>query len=217
MIDFKFPGPYDTRLMHLLFFLLFIFAGCNTSPKENIALQPICGRDAEHRFIYRVQVPVEWGHHAPSLEESLIDTTKPLCEFVIDEQIKITIHNFPSESLENRIPPEAQIGRWKRQFSFLDLSSVSIISQAYSGFKGLLFEGNGTLNGSKESMMGWSMQLAPLHYRTLTHLNPPNLQQIRSDVTIKAVGPTNLMEQHREQIIRFARSFELIEAIPSKT
>lgn len=203
--------------MRYLFLLLITLVSCSTSPKEDIVLHSICGRDAAHTLIYRIKAPAAWEHHPPSSDESLTDTTKALCEFMIDKQIRITIHNFPSESLEKRIPPEAQISRWRRQFSFLDPNATVISLQAYSGFKGLLFEGSGMLNGSKQTMMGWSMQLAPVHYRALTHLNLLNLDQLRSDITIKAVGPSEIMEQYRDQIIRFARSFELIEAIPTKT
>ncbi len=209
-------GSYDTPLMYLIVYLLFILTSCNTSSHDTI-MTSICGRDPSHPLIYRIKVPPTWEHHTPLPDESLADTTKALCEFVIDKQINITIHNFSSESIEQRIPSEAQISRWKRQFSNLDQNLTSTTPQAFSGFKGLLFEGSGILNGIPQSVMGWSMQIAPIHYRSLTHSQIPHFQEMRADITIKAVGPTSIIDHYRDEIFRFARSFELSEAIPSKT
>ncbi len=178
---------------------------------------------------YRIKTPVGWVRKDPLQEESIVDTTKALCEFTIpnDEggQVRITIHSFPSESIEERIPPRAQIARWKRQFTELDASTMLVIPQAYSGFSGLLFEGSGVMNESQTAVMGWSMQVAPEHYSTLTlklgmSRTPEercSLRQMRADFTIKAVGPKYLVDKHRRSIMAFARSFELIEEMPAST
>lgn len=201
--------------MRIFLALLLLCASCNSSGGESLVSHKICGRDAAHPWIYRIKAPSSW--EPGIIDDSLADTTKEICAFTIDGEIKITIHNFPSESLEQRIPPAAQISRWKRQFTHLDLPSLTTIPQTFSGFVGFLFEAKGSLNGKEQAVLGWSMQLAPQHYRMLTALAPAHLQDLRSDVTIKVVGPQELVEQHREEIVRFARSFELIEAIPSKT
>lgn len=70
-------------------------------------------------------------------------------------------------------------------------------------------------------VLGWSLQLSPEHYRMLSHPssaeNEDKYQQMRADVTIKAVGPKALTEKHRTKIMAFARSFELIEEIPVRS
>lgn len=74
-------------------------------------------------------------------------------------------------------------------------------------------------------MMGWTMQLAPEHYSQLalkiqmakSTIDRNHYSQMRSDFTIKATGPRSLMETHRNAILAFARSFELIEEIPSSS
>ena len=180
----------------------------------------ILGREtspsSDRHPLYRIKGPASWIHIIPPESESLIDTTKALTEFLIQDDgstIRITIHNFPSEKIESRIPPIAQIARWKQQFSHLDPMSIVVSPQSYSGFVGLFFEGSGTINHEPTTVMGWSMQLDPNHYRTLSH--PAYLPQLRSDVTIKAVGPKNLMAKHYASIYAFARSFELIDEIPA--
>lgn len=68
-------------------------------------------------------------------------------------------------------------------------------------------------------MMGWSMQMGSEHYRNLLFaeaINPSKeFWQMRSDFTIKALGPSSLMQKYRLDIISFARRFELIKEIPN--
>lgn len=195
--------------------------GCSQEniPPKSLIYHEILGRKtnqfSEKPWLYRIKAPASWTHVIPAASESLIDTTKFLSEFLIHEDesmIRITIHNFPSEKIESRIPPLAQIARWKQQFSSLDPTS-EVSPQSFSGFVGLFFEGTGIINHEPTTMMGWSMQLDPTHYRTLSQ---PNYHpQLRADVTIKAVGPKNLMAKHYSAIYAFAKSFELIEEIPT--
>src|SRR5262249_9135592 len=119
-------------------------------------------------LIYRVKFPPSWTSFQPPLEETLADTIVPLCEFRIEEEgksIRITIHNFPTDKLEERIPPHAQIARWKQQFDELEPASISIIPQSYSGYTGLFFEGSGIMKGNDETMLCWSLQMGTEHYR----------------------------------------------------
>lgn len=167
----------------------------------------ICGRNpADHPF-YRVNVPAEWKQKDLRHLKDKSDTTLPVCEFMIDT-IRITVHTFPSENQNDRIPTFAQIERWKKQFKPLD--SFSTTPQAFSGYSGIFFEGTGLLNNEIRTMMGWSMQLANDHYRLLS--NP----QQKADFTIKAVGAVEDMKSRRKEIIAFARSFELVEEIPEQ-
>lgn len=206
----------------LLLFTSVLFPSLSLS-----AYSQICGRDADNSMerpaIYRAKVPGNWQRIDPSALESITDTMKPLCEFLIVEnqqQIRITIHNFPSDSAENRIPAQAQVARWKRQFSQLDPETVSITPEAYHGFTGLQFEGTGTMNGEVITVLGWAMQIATEHYSALQwHIgqmqDANSLKQMQADYTIKAKGPREHLKKHKQAIIAFARSFELIEEIPS--
>lgn len=221
----------------MFIFIGLLISGCSTqSPISKItdSYQEICGRDigsdASERYpIYRVRVPNEWKRVDPIQNESITDTTKSLCEFIIDgdydKHIRITVHNFPVDNADQRIPPIAQITRWKRQFTTIDQTSLQVIPQAFAGFSGLLLEATGIVKNEEISLIGWAMQIAPEHYSTLTasmgrptdpilHKNS-DIKQMRAEYTIKATGPKDLMAIHRMTIINFARSFELIEEIPS--
>jgi len=208
--------------------LNYLCTGCGEAPIPPTVLwntQEICGRDkgssTERESIYRAKIPQNWIRRDPASDESIVDTTKALCEFVIAEetgQIRITIHNFPFNQMQDRIPPAAQIARWRRQFDSLDAATLRMTPQAYAGFVGMNFEGTGILKGQTNTVMGWSMQLAPEHYQSLSKSNSLSEQkqreQMRADFTIKAVGDPLLVAKHRDQIEKFARSFELIQEIP---
>lgn len=201
--------------------LLIICSACaKTKPKMLEDWTQLPGRGHPLTYVYRVKAPQSWTYHAP-IFETLSDTTKPIGEFVIDdgkESVLITIHNFPSVSQKDRIPPQAQISRWQRQFENLDSSSMNITPQSFSGFVGMLFEGTGSIKGDPASMLAWSMQLAPEHYLTLQY--PYNAAQAEkfpcmcADITIKAVGSPEMIQQYKDDIVQFARTLELIEEIP---
>lgn len=218
---------YPSLFVLLSSFLLII--GCSTPPMETsfYSVQLIKGRDLgivsfKRSEIYRAKVPLNWERIDPQDADSLFDTKKSLCEFVIREatgDVKITIHNFPSEQLSERIPPNAQLMRWKSQFSSLELRYLSIVPQSFSGFSGFLFSGAGILQGELTMMLAWIMQIAPEHYLTLSlsnieKLTVDEMRQMRADFTIKAVGPKKLVEKNKEAIVAFAHSFELIQEIP---
>lgn len=176
--------------------------------------QTIPGRDEVD--LYRVKTP-EICTAVQNNDLPLQDTRTPIKEFLIKDargDIKITIHNFPSEKLEDRIPPIAQVKRWEKQFDTIDPRYQRITPQSFSGFTGLLYEGKGSIKGEEKALMAWAMQLGSEHYRTLSR-NPFSIQK-RSDFTIKAIGPSAAIDAHREQIFLFARSFELLDEIPSE-
>lgn len=208
--------------------LSLILCACTENPSSPVAfpMQEIKGRDYEgKRFaVYRVRIPSSWIRKDPLPEESLKDTTKAICEFLIikgPETIRIAIHNFASENADQRIPPSAQVARWQRQFEFLIPSESMTVPQAFNGFIGLKFKGIGQVNQAETMVLGWSLQLGNEHYRMLK--SPRNLsnsdlyKEMRADVTIKASGPKALMEEKEAEIARFARSFELIEEIPTRS
>jgi hypothetical protein len=178
----------------------------------------ITGRN-EHDVIYRVKAPVNWAYIEPT--SPVVDTTKSIIEFFItddDQKIRITIHNFPADTIDQRTPPLAQITRWKAQFENLNQTTVSIKPQSFGGYQGYLFEGTGLLNNIPSMMIGWTLQLASEHFRALSRPLPKAMEnrhrEMRGDVTIKAVGPEKLMQKYHHEITTFARSFQLIDDIP---
>lgn len=202
----------------IFLFLIFCLVGCKPEPPP-YTWQEIVGRDGI--AIYQARVPTHWVCEVTSVE-SLKDTMKPLCTYVIrenGEEILISIHNFPSESLEQRIPPAAQIERWKKQFQTLDPGSIITLQQSHGGFSGYLFEGTGNYKEKKKMMLAWAMQIASDHYNYLSHPKDneelTNFKQMRADYTIKALGSVTLMNKYKDEIKAFARSFELIQEIPS--
>lgn len=218
----------------LLTITLLLYSCADQSPTNLIPMQEIKGRDYHgKRFnVYRARMPLNWIRRDSLPDESLQDTKKAITEFLIlnyddsenIQHIRITIHNFPSEKIEQRIPPAAQISRWQRQFEFIRPEESAINPQAFSGYSGLKFKAVGKIkeDPTEESMMlGWTLQLDKEHYRMLSHPTTPaenNLyREMRADVTIKVTGPKELMEAHEEEINDFARSFELIKEIPART
>jgi len=202
------------------FCILLFFSACSSEKKQetSFAVHEICGREFKSAAIYRVKAPFQWQFHGPEITENLSDTKKPLCEFFIQEdrhEIRITIHNFPSKTIEDRIPPSAQIIRWKRQFEEFNPLTVSTLPQSFGGFVGAFFEASGKIEGAGITMLCWSMQIAPEHYRRLSGnvSEQSKNEEIRSCYTIKAMGPVVLIEKNRKTIINFARSFELVNEI----
>lgn len=165
------------------------------------------GQSLDRPLIYRALAPQNWIRLELDPASSIADSTKANCEFQIEEgeeKIRITCHTFPI--LEGkRIPPQAQIARWKRQLENLDQLSVHVTPNSHGGFSGLFFEGE----GNQVKVLGWSMQLGEVYLRQL------GLEkEKRADYTIKAVGPPSMIEKHRHEIIQFANSFELIDELP---
>jgi hypothetical protein len=204
--------------------ILFGLTSCHPSPpsKTSSSWQLINGRDdgqsSERCAIYRALVPLNWVRQDPLSTESIADTTKSICEFYIQEDgqtIRLTIHTFPFMQSNQRIPPQAQIARWQRQFEEIDRLATQVHPDSHGGFSGLYFEGQGLLQGQPVKVIGWSMQLASVYVRQLNQEGSfPNSCQL-ADYTIKASGPPSLMDQHRAAILAFADSFELIDELPT--
>lgn len=213
----------------LLVVVFSLIAACE-QPQDNDAIseQLIAGRHlsegAVRLPIYRVAAPTVWRLQAPPGDEAIEDTMQAIAEFFIADdagEIRITLHNFPAASLESRIPPHTQIARWQRQFLYLDDAATTITPQAFSGFVGLLFDGRGTLASAPQAptttqpirMLAWAMQLATEHWHTLDALQQP-IDERRSDITIKAVGPEQALARQERRLLAFARSIELLDPLP---
>lgn len=211
---------YIFRVIPFFCFCLLFSCSDDKEVAPDQTYQSILGRDENTSLtrdnLYRIRVPKQWKRLDSPLGESLQDTKKSLCEFFIEEdneKIKIAIHNFPSRNMDDRIPPMAQISRWKRQFDTIDPVRQLTTPQSFSGFVGFLYEGDGTIEDKDNTIMGWTMQVGMEHYRILS--GPDFPIQMRADITIKVTGPRDMISKHRDAIISFSRSFELIEEIPA--
>jgi len=165
--------------------------------------------------IYRAQIPPSWIRVPLESDAYLHDTTLPIAIFTFDG-IHLTIHNFPTQKIEESVAPDMQAMRWQKQFDSLEAAKNAMTAVAHGGFAGLVFEASGVLKGQRRGVIGMAMQIAPQHYRALS-LDPyreRRFRQMRADYTIKAVGPVESLEKHKEEIISFAESFELIDEIP---
>lgn len=196
--------------------LIFLLTACESPPPQRNYIE-IKGRDtvsAKKRLpLYRIQMPQMWEFN--SGEESVIDTTLPILEAFYQENgetIRLTVHNFPYQDTAQRIPALAQISRWKQQFDVLQTAQTT--PQAFAGFAGFHLYAEGLNGGVDGAVSAWAMELAPEHERTLSRKTAPS-NQTRSDITIKAVGPKDLMAKQQEVVARIARSFELINPLPN--
>lgn len=201
----------------LLLILTVLLVGCSQEPTQIATKsQPIAARDngqsLDRPLIYRANVPITWTRNDPSPTESILDSTKHNCEFWIDDpqgNIRITIHTFPVNASHPRIPPNAQIHRWKDQFEELDPLSVNVVALAQGGFVGLQLEAKGLMHGKETKVLGWSMQLPWEYERQLTD------EYKRADFTIKVVGNPRAVDNHKPEIRQFVKSFELIDELPN--
>lgn len=201
------PHPLQTALSFLFFLSSAWLSGCTNQEEARIPWQTIQGRDRTlTRPLYRVRAPLEWIRVDPSIDVDLSDTTLPITTFYLNEAsppIRITLHTFPYTDPKGRIPPQAQVARWKQQAE----GSSTISSVAHGGFHGLFFESN--------QFLAWSMKIGEPYEQLFERLNSTAFTQaLRADYTIKAVGSPHLLEQYRDELIAFARSFEWIEEMP---
>ena len=194
-----------------LFLLLLIFlAGC--SSEAPLPREVIWGRSSGAPPLYRAEVPASW-EKLPR-EEGLEDTTRPIASYLIREgaqAIRIAVHNFPAYEKQQRIPPQANLARWRGQFEELKESHWAVKACSRGGFCGLMLDASGKLRGEEARLLAWSMQMAE---RPWNALQLRGFSEKGADYTIKASGPLSLMNKHAPQIERFAETFELIEELP---
>ncbi len=199
----------------LCFILILVLMGCQATPQAD-PWQTIDGRDEGNAGIvrypvYRARVPQHWQRIDPPVSASNADSTLPICTFELPD-LRIVIHNFPVNSIEQRIPPGAQVARWQQQTG---KPAAVIEPVAHGGFAGFLFEAEGG------GVVGWAMQLAPEHFHALANLSATPAErtffrQMQADYTIKVTGSPDAIAAARPEIDQFARSFELIQAIPGR-
>lgn len=193
--------------------------GCTSAENNtnNYIWQDVPNRDNGNKIrfaTYRIKIPSDWKVQLPLDNESIQDTTLPNATFFLSEEVIMTIHTFPSNSIKERIPVGSQIARWKKQFTTIEPLSVFSSFETRGGFAGIFFEASGTHSKYDKTMsvLAWSMQLDSRHYHTLESLN----KNIQADYTIKTIGPKHIIEQYKEELIMAAKTFELIQAIPEE-
>jgi len=212
------------KLLSLTFLLIFLISSCQEPKKiKEKHWQFISARDNglsfDRPFVYRAIAPTNWIRKNPKNDESIQDTRKANCEFYLlneekEKGMRLTIHTFPIQNLQLSISNEAQIARWKQQFSYLNPLSIKVTSLSRGGFNGLAFEAEGIIDDKQTMVIAWSMKLAPLYSHLLQQTREVK-QELLADYTIKVVGDPEFMKTNRLDIIEFAKSFELIEELPN--
>ena len=179
------------RIITLITYFL-LLTSCSSNECPIIEKQQIPDRTG--RPLYRAALEPGWQLTS---EMPNSDTTVPNAVVWVEEDLSITVYNFPQEK---QIPPRAQIERWKKQLPTETETLTTPVS--WSGYEGLFFEA--------PTVLGWAFSVGSVHYR---HLTDP---EKRADVTLKATGTPEAMTRHREAIEAFAHSFEMIEEIPAR-
>jgi hypothetical protein len=191
-------------------FLLLLFLVCSCQSPSDRRESELSGRlipDA----VYVAEIPEHWVKGAEA-SRPVRDTKEPIAEWSI-EDIRITLHNFPAGPGQPRIPPMAQAERWKSQFDQLEETDMSVSPCNFGGFTGVCRQTTGIKNGAPHAALAWALQIS----RELVHHlegNSPAINEMRSDVTIKAVGAPESIRKHQQEIRQFAESFRLKEEIP---
>ena len=158
----------------------------------------ITGRDGDPP-LFVCQPPASWTTVLPA-EQNLQDTRVPIMEWSIEGKVRVTLHTFPA--IPKRIPPQAQIARWRRQLAPLEKEQIT--QQSFAGFFGLVWEGE----NQKTKVLAWSMLLGNEHLYTLW--DRPRMQQ---DWTLKAEGDPASVNSRRDEIFNLARSLEFVDEI----
>lgn len=188
----------------------------------------IAGRDSgeaaggERPLIYRACIPRQWQRYDPQGDSSIAATTEPICTFIISDSrgdIRLTIHNFPYDDIDERVDPRHQVARWQQQLGPCDPFATKITKVHGGGFTGLQLSAEGLVDDVPTGVLAWSMQLAPEYFFSLkaegTPYNRHFIRQLAADYTIKAVGSPESVMAHYGDIDTFASSFELIYELPS--
>lgn len=175
--------------------------------------------DAKPPEIWRLEVPKTWKRIDP--QELSTDTRLPNLSFEIQGEkapILITLHNFPAEQLQERVPISMQITRWKRQLTNLDEVSLREVPFTQSGYRGLLLTAKGEKEGKSHAFIAVALQMDNELFEALRVESAERQTQFmnrqrRSDFTLKAQGDPEDLVLHEEDILNSFESFELIAGI----
>jgi len=212
-------------MRHFWLLFLLVLAACSSESPEKYSEEDYSWQEFQARneelslvrpVIYRAFVPNSWTRKDFGANGSISDTKKPICEFIVADsadQVHLTIHTFPFNHSQARIPCQAQMMRWKNQFEELHPLLTHVYNETHGGFCGMKLEAQGVFQQKEQKMIAWSMELANEHERQL-HLSARKIDNYKlADYTIKVVGSPHLVDKHKNEIQKFAESFELIEEL----
>ena len=168
-MDLKTGGFLKYSLTFIFLLLSLLGCGRSSPPPASADWQLIAARDDGHSLerplLYRALVPANWVRRDPPESDSIADTTKANSEFFIQDEgreIRLTVHTFPFVDENGRIPPQAQVARWKKQLEDLDMLSVQLLPESHGGFSGLYFEGEGKQGRVMGGACAWH-RLTPVY------------------------------------------------------
>lgn len=173
--------------MRSFLILAVLLIGCNSSSSPPLTKKETYQGRSSKNAVYHAEVPLHWKRMNPS--EDIRDTRIPICAYEMEGGL-LTIHTFPYISLEQRISPEAQIERWKKQAGECEITSF-----AKGGFGGFRLE--------SDEMIAYAMQLSPLLFQSTS-------SELQADYTLKFVGK---VAENKSAIDAFAVSFEWIQPL----
>lgn len=207
---------YKMSPLKQLILIVLALSSCASENSDSKNRQTFEGRTSGLP-VYQAKIFEDWVPVVKEGEAYTTDTTLPIASFLIGGDIKLTIHNFPTQFIEERVPTQAQVTRWLKQFEKLNKDSVSITATSHGGFAGVILEASGLMKGEAVAVLAVAMQLATPHYHALSFVpaKEKEFREMRSDFTIKAMGPIESLQKKRAEILEFARSFELIKEIPT--
>lgn len=161
--------------------------------------------------IYSAKIPGNWVIIMPKEDADLKDTKIPLISFNLPDGILVTFHTFPGDSLENRIPPMAQIERWKNQFKGKDFELIPLSRCGFGGYCLRIFDDSG--------MIGYAMQLTPTLFQSMLYphfkIEELYFTEMRGDFTVKAIGKGSALEREQKIIDDFVKSLKWIYPLRS--
>lgn len=205
--------------MRLLILFLCIAWGCEKSTTPSYKEVFAYGRGEDSSPVYRLFIPQDW-ETLPLSEQGKVDSREPnltLLAPIGDKKLPIYFHNFPVANLNERIPPEAQVQRWKEQIPKIVFEKTEPVSRG--GFFGLYAQIEGAKEERAIKTLAVAMQLDPTFARDLsqrheTLIDANALAQTLADYTLKCMGSEEEIEKIKEAFEKIAASIELIEELP---
>ena len=181
------------------------------SPSEKRTRQQFRARPIQNEqdspYIYTALVPNSWKLMPLKISS---DTKEPICQFMLPvdglEPLIITVHTFPFEDPQMRIPHFMQVQRWQEKF---ENGTETLKRASHGGFSGLMQ----LLKKKDLAQISWTMALDQEHcYTILSTKNQMNKYYL-ADFTVKAWGSQPVIEQKKNEIEKFVQSFGFIDPI----
>ena len=200
---------------------LFLLTSCSEAKNDHrYQWQKIAARNEEKSLnrplVYQALLAKQWKKIPIPFDQSIYDSKLAVCQFLIEEtkpELSLFLHTFPFNKGQMRPSPQAQIERWKRQFEAATSLEMEVTPFSCNGFCGLKLIAEGKMKGKPVQMIAYAMQLAEEHRREIELSLSPLDRYKLADYTIKIVGPLLDLQRHKEDIEKFAQSFEFIDEL----